>query len=574
MVKESAAPIQQNGKRPLNQAWGMLEGSRSLALLQAIIAFFEGFAEAAILTIFARTALVAVESEDRRVYVPALGPSSVRLAMLFLIALILGRVLAGIFNNWLSAKIQYRLVRELRTQVVSAYTSTTWAAQARLEDGALQQLVVTLPNGIGGQLSGLIHNFGQFSIMLAMISYALLTDSLLTLVLVCAIVGATFLFRPLRNWIKRRSAEALDQQRLLSSLTAEVSALKLEANSFGIGGLLAAPLEVAVVRESNLQERVSRLKGVIIPLYTLITYSAVTGGILLLLTAEPGNLAQTGPILLVVLRSLSYGATLQQAFSGLASLAPSLEMHRDEIDRFKEEKSKESYGQQSIETFRNIEFRNVSFWYSGNDEDRAAIKDASFSIEAGTKVGIVGPSGSGKSTIVKLILGLVTPSEGQVLVNGKPLSVYSRAEWTSRMGFVPQAATVIRGSIAENLRLYREDISDEDLWFALEIADFADEVERLPQGLETRLGPGFRQLSGGQQQRLAIARAFARRPALVIMDEPSSAIDPDSESQVSDAIDCLPRTTTVVIVSHRPRILEGCDQIISVDSSKVIGVRR
>lgn len=542
----------------------MLRGSRRLALLHTALALFEGFAEAAILTIFARTALVAVDSNDKRVYVPGFGTREIQFAVLVLFALITGRVGAAVLGNWLSARIQYKLVRQLREQVVSAYTSSTWAAQAQLEEGALQQLVVTLPNGISSQLSGLINNLGQFSIMLAMISYAFLTDSLLTIGLISAIAIATFMFRPLRTWIKRRSKEALDEQRSLSSLTAETSALKLEASSFGIGKLLAVPLKDAINRESVLQERVSRLKGMIIPLYTLITYLAMTGGILLLFSTEPDDLAQTGPILLVVLRSLTYGATLQQAFSGLASLGPSLTLHRDEIRRFNEAKARERKGGISLGCLEKIEFRNVSFWYGEERTTPPAVKDLSFEIEAGTRVGIVGPSGSGKSTIVKLLLGLVSPGLGEVNVNGRPLAEYDLDSWTSKIGFVPQTATVIRGSIAENLRLFREGIEDNDLWAALQIADFADEVRDMPRGLETRLGPGHRALSGGQQQRLGIGRAFAKQPTLVILDEPSSAIDYHSEGQVSDALNTLPKGTTIVIVSHRPRILQGCDQIISL----------
>jgi len=117
--------------------------------------------------------------------------------------------------------------------------------------------------------------------------------------------------------------------------------------------------------------------------------------------------------------------------------------------------------------------------------------------------------------------------------------------------------------------MYRDGITDDDLWWALEIADLADDVRAMPQALDTEIGVGARTLSGGQQQRLAIARAFATRPDLVVMDEPTSSIDAMSEAAVSDAIERLPDDVTIIIVSHRMRILRGCDRLIVVESGEI-----
>ena len=117
--------------------------------------------------------------------------------------------------------------------------------------------------------------------------------------------------------------------------------------------------------------------------------------------------------------------------------------------------------------------------------------------------------------------------------------------------------------------MYRDGISDDDLWWALGVADLTGEVRSMPNELNTMIGAGARALSGGQQQRLAIARAFATRPDLVVMDEPTSSIDAMSEAAVSDAIERLPEDVTVVIVSHRMRILRGCDRLIVVEGGRI-----
>jgi len=171
-----------------------------------------------------------------------------------------------------------------------------------------------------------------------------------------------------------------------------------------------------------------------------------------------------------------------------------------------------------------------------------------------------------------LILGLLKAQEGQVLVNGLPLHQYDRKSWSRIIGVVPQVPQVIAGSIAENLRFYRDGISDEALWDALEIADLRDEILAMPDGLRTRIGPGHRALSGGQQQRLVIARAFAGRPSFVVMDEPTSSIDLLSEQAISDAVARISEDVTIVIVSHRPKILQDCDVLATVENGIITAV--
>ena len=185
------------------------------------------------------------------------------------------------------------------------------------------------------------------------------------------------------------------------------------------------------------------------------------------------------------------------------------------------------------------------------------------------KIGLVGPSGGGKTTLVRLLLGLCEPNQGSVTINGTDVRDFSRDAWSESVGVVPQFPYVVRGSVAHNVRLFREEISDCDIWRALEMADLADEVRALPRSLESELGPSGSSLSGGQQQRLAIARALAARPQLVVMDEPTSSIDMMSESAVADAIDRISPETTLVIVSHRMGILRGCQQLVVLERGVV-----
>jgi len=543
----------------------LLVGHRHYAALQTTLSLLEGFLEAAILTLFARLALLTVEPGKSLVYVPGIGSRPASLALGVLVALITIRFLVSVTAVWCSNRLQFRLTRTFRRDAIKIYAEASWTDQNRLDEGALQQLVVTLPNGLGGQLSGLISYLGSFCIMLAMLVYAFLTDARLTLLLVLIIGLSTFAFKPLRGLIRSRSKKALSEQQLLSLSATELSGLKFEIQAFGIGKRMIDPLLQTVDREAALQESAGRLRGSIVPTFTSILYLAVTLGLVILSGSNPENFERTGPILLVVLRSLSYGVALQQAATGIATITPYL----DVFDRaFKDLKSAPiEWGSGEFGGYKTLEFRRVSYEYPGSH--KAALQNVDISFQTGGKVGIVGPSGGGKSTLVRLALGVIEPTSGQVLINGKSIRDFDRADVARRVAVVPQAATMMRGSIAFNLALFRDNISEKDMWDALRVADLEDEIRQMPEGLQTILGAGHRQLSGGQQQRLAIARALAGKPELVVMDEPTSSVDAVSEVSISKAIDNLPAGVTVLIVSHRMRILEGCDQLIVIEDGRI-----
>lgn len=546
----------------------LTEGRKALALLQVVVSFIEGACEAAILTLFARLALRAVEADSRTVFVPGLGDRSLTVGVVLLVVLICGRLIAGLFNTFLSSRFQFDLVRAIRHEALDAYSSSSWMGQSALDDGALQQLVVTVPNGVSGQLAGLINHVGHVVIMVAMLSYSMATDVQLTTLLIFVIIGSTVLFRPLRTLIKRSAGRALNHQEELSSSLAQFGAVRLEIQSFGLAKAASGALHCAIDSDARQGEHLGRLKGSVVPLFTTVTYLAVALSIVILINTDAGTLERTGPILLVVLRSLSYGTAIQQAAASLASLRPSLEFLQTRTSELVN--SRIHWGDKNLGALESCRLEGVTFIYPGAEQ--AALREAYFEIAQGTRIGLVGPSGGGKSTTTRIILGLLQPQEGTVLVNGYPLHQYDRASWSRQIGVVPQSAQVISGSIAENLRFYRRELTEDDLWEALEIADLRREVAAMPEGLATKIGPGNRALSGGQQQRLAIARAFAGKPRLVVLDEPTSSIDVVSEASISDAMTRMPDEVTLIIVSHRPKILEDCDVLVTVEDGRITGI--
>ena len=559
-----------NGSFPEHAArdWpvtSLLRGRRLTAGTQVGVSFLEGACEAAILTLLARLALVVVDTDGSTVYIPGLRDRSLPSAFGALLLLVILRLTFGLLSTYFSSRLQYSMVRELRQQAVDRYTTSSLRAQMMLDDGALQQLIVTLPSSISGQISALILSASQIVMMIAMLSYSLLTNAFLTVGLIFAIVFATFIFTPIRKMIKHRAASALREQQVLATKTAELAGLRFEVQVFGVGEQMAVPIHQVIHRETALTERLGRLKGSLVPLFTTISYLAILVALAFLSAADPSSLDNTAPVLLVVLRSLAYGAAVQQAAAGVAGIKPSIRLM---AERFGDLHSTSfSWGKEPLKHFESCQLRSVGFSYMPGEDP--VLQDISFEVRRGNKVGLVGPSGGGKSTAARLMLGVLEADSGCVQVNGRDLHAYSRSDWSSRIGVVPQSAQIMTGTIAENVRLFRTGISDEDIWSALVLADIADEVRALPLGLETVIGSGQRTVSGGQMQRLAIARAFAGQPDFVLMDEPTSSIDALSEAAVSDAIERVPSDVTLMIISHRMRILRGCDLLVVIEAGRV-----
>ena len=174
---------------------------------------------------------------------------------------------------------------------------------------------------------------------------------------------------------------------------------------------------------------------------------------------------------------------------------------------------------------------------------------------------LVGESGSGKSTVTDLVLGLQIPEQGQMLIDGVPLSEWKQNSFRERIGYVPQDPQLFHSSIRENLLWSFDGASENDLWNALKLANAEVFVKDLPQGIDTVVGDRGIRLSGGQRQRIALARALLRKPELLILDEATSALDSESESLIQQSIEKVAHNTTILVVAHRLSTIAKANQV-------------
>ncbi len=213
-----------------------------------------------------------------------------------------------------------------------------------------------------------------------------------------------------------------------------------------------------------------------------------------------------------------------------------------------------------------IEFEHVAFGY---DPNNLVLKDVSFKIKPGQFVGVVGPTGSGKSTVVSLIPRFYDVGGGTVRVDGRDVKDYKLKPLRDQVGYVLQETILFRGTVAENIAFGRPDATREEIVAAARLANADEFISKMPKGYDTMVGERGATMSGGQRQRLGIARVMVRNSPLLLMDEPTAALDSESEKLVIDALEKLMKGRTVIMIAHRLMTIRDADQIIVISGGVV-----
>jgi ABC-type multidrug transport system fused ATPase/permease subunit len=255
--------------------------------------------------------------------------------------------------------------------------------------------------------------------------------------------------------------------------------------------------------------------------------------------------------------------------SSLGSAAPTLEL----IEELHDTLEIDAVDQHLVLVHHGFEpkvvIKNVSFAYPGNH--KSALTEINLKINSGQVVAFVGTSGAGKTTLVDILLGVLQPEQGLIEISGvAPLIAV--AKWPGAISYIPQDVTISNGTIRENVALGYpiEDATDELVWNALKLAQLSEFVETLPAGLETKVGERGTRISGGQRQRLGIARGLFTKPKLLVLDEATSAVDGQTEAEISDAVHALKGEVTVVLIAHRLSTVRHADQVIYLEEGKII----
>ena len=218
---------------------------------------------------------------------------------------------------------------------------------------------------------------------------------------------------------------------------------------------------------------------------------------------------------------------------------------------------------------KSVRLNNVSFGYG----KISVLRNASLTVPAGSFTAIMGPSGAGKTTIADLIIGLLRPQQGQILIDNVPLEQVDLRQWRRMIGYVPQESFLLHDTVLWNVTLGDPEVNEADVEAALRAAGAWEFVAELPQRIHSSVAERGTALSGGQRQRIAIARALARRPKLLILDEVTSSLDPQTEAAICQTLQGLRGGLTILAISHQPAVVEAADRIYRIQSGEVILVR-
>ncbi len=216
----------------------------------------------------------------------------------------------------------------------------------------------------------------------------------------------------------------------------------------------------------------------------------------------------------------------------------------------------------------DIEFRDVTFSYPG--QSHSALAGVSFRIAPGEKVGILGRIGSGKSTLARLLTGLYSPNTGAILVDGTDLRQVDPADLRRNIGYVPQDAFLFFGSVRDNIALSSPNVSHGAILRAATIAGVDDFIKHHPEGYDMQVGEKGAHLSGGQREAVTIARALLNDPSILVMDEPSGAMDATAELRLKHRLREILPAKTLLLVTHRPSMLDLVDRLIVIDNGRIV----
>lgn len=327
-----------------------------------------------------------------------------------------------------------------------------------------------------------------------------------------------------------------------------------------------------------------------------VTFMIVNGATLVLLyrgavEIDAGFLTQGALIALVnymaqilveLIKLANLIITITKSMAGGSRIADMLydEEDADKVSSAGEKKRKNLDNKQSsddendknipVPAINDITFENVSYTYKGASS--ASVSNLSFRAKKGDIVGVIGGTGSGKTSLINLLAGFYEAKEGRVLVNGEDITACDSEDLRSRIGIVPQTAILFKGTIEENLKWGKADATEEEMWEALELAQAKEFVEQKPNRLKEAVLQGGKNFSGGQRQRLCMARAFVRKPDVLILDDSTSALDYATESKVRQGIRKLTEDAICFIVSQRAASIMDADLLIVLDEGEVAGM--
>src|SRR5437867_4095857 len=471
-----------------------------------------------------------------------------------------------------SVAIEEGVVRDLRVRLFRHLQTLPLGFFQRTKGGQLLARVVSdtdqVKTAVTAALASLLRNV---SLIVVYVAILLGLSWRLTLIAIVAAPVLALIIRPMIARVRRRSREQADERGELTSLVAEmVASIKLvrayvaeafEAERFQ---RLADRYRRRVLRAqrwSTLTSPVSEIFAglVVVLIFSYGTHLALGASATLRPEVFVAFIAVALRLMSPVKAVAQYPTIMAGAVAAADRVFEVLDLPPDEGDR---------PGDIPAAFQERIEYRRVSFSYDGTEA--AVLRDVDLEVRRGQVVAIVGPSGAGKTTLVDLLPRFYEPTSGGILIDGVPITRFTRASVRALMGIVSQETVLLNDSVFANVAYGRSDFTLEQVQAAARAANADEFIAQLPESYDTLLGERGTRLSGGQRQRIAIARALLRDPPVLILDEATSALDAESERLVQEAIDRLMAHRTALVIAHRLATVRHADLIVVLSGGRIV----
>lgn len=496
-----------------------------------------------------------------------LGPVSLDAPVPTLLAVAAGlglaRLVLQIAVAYLPARITADVQARLRKDLFAAFVDASWAVQSEERDGHLQELMTSQLM----QASEAVLSVGRLlaaAMMFVALVVAALVLSVPAALLVMVVSGLLFsVLRPVSRWGRAHGDAHSEAHVGYAGAVSEAVRMAREMQVFGTGEAHRRHVDARTDAAREPYFRTQFLKRMVPGVYQSLVILLIVGGLAGLYAVGVARLASLGAVVLILVRAAAYGQQMQGSYHTLNELLPYMDRLREATERYRESAPRD--GERPVPEIRSLAFKDVSFGYRS---DTPVLRGISFCVERGRAIGVVGSSGVGKSTLVALLLRLRRPDAGIFLVNGVPAESLDRDGWRRRVAFVSQEPRLLHATVADNIR-YLRDLGDGAVERAARLAHIHGEITAWPDGYDTVVGERADAVSGGQRQRLCLARALAGDPELLVLDEPTSSLDLQSEALVQESLGELKGRLTMVVVAHRLSTLEVCDRVMVLRDGRI-----
>jgi ATP-binding cassette subfamily C protein len=472
-------------------------------------------------------------------------------------------------SDRLNSELEAGFTTRLRTDLYTALMQSNWLSFTRLKTAEVTR---TLTQDVDH--AGLAAQQGL--VLMSLVALALIHGSMalicsvpLTLLAIASGVVVALAMRPFNRRSHRAAVTGQALRRELNhSISEHLSGFKV-AKSHGRGKQHGEIFLRSAAKLAEHQVRSRQLSGVSRSVFEISGWLAL---MVFLLAAVRWAQVGTGQLVLMVFiftRLLPRIGAIQSSWQQILNHLPAYAATQSLLEKLMAAQELIPSSGSRIELQQALSLNRVTFAYDP-EGSRRAVHQLSLSVPARQMTAVVGSSGSGKSTLADLMLGLLTPAEGTISVDGRLLNGAVLAEWRNSIGYVPQEPFLFHDTVRANLLWSNPEATEDELRAVLKTAAADAFVERLPQGLDTVVGDRGVRLSGGERQRLTLARALLRRPTLLLLDEATSSLDTANERFVQEAIDRLHGELTLVVIAHRLSTVQQADQVVVLDHGHVV----